>query len=224
MKIIYRFFQTDKEMQEFTIELNGATALSKPMSPAPYPAWTELGYRTCDGCTLKDTDHCPVAVRLVDPLARFTNIVSFERVRVEVETEERTCTKEVAMQEGIRSMFGLLMATSGCPSLSAFRPMARYHLPFSSFDETFFRICSIYLMQKFFAGETTLGRQQIVDGLNQISEQSAAVNEGIMNRLREGYVTQADSSPNAVAILAAFSGLVPLTAEAQLNKMEKLFA
>ena len=63
---------------------------------------------------------------------RFTNLVSYDQLRVVVETEERAVSANLSAQQGLASLIGLIMASSGCPRTAVFRPMARFHLPFSS--------------------------------------------------------------------------------------------
>ena len=224
LAITYRFLQPGLEAQEMTVRIDPATMRSAPLSDAPYPAWTRMDAGSCEGCEWKESDHCPVAIRLVKPVETFLFVVSFEQMEVEVESIDRTYSKKVDMQQGLSSLFGLVMATSGCPSLAAFRPMARFHLPFASFEETFFRVLSSCLMRHF--AEKNLenaSRDQIIAEVTEVYAKAGRVNEGLMQRLRTGIASMADSSPNAVALLAAFSGLVPLTADKQVKKIEALF-
>lgn len=222
IRILYRFLRDNNAPQELEVRIDEATLLSNPGTPEPYPSWTEMGALTCEGCNCQST-HCPIAVRLVRPLAMFRDIISYEPVTVEVETEERFYRKEMDMQQGLSSLFGLLMATSGCPSMATFRPMARYHLPFATFEETFFRVSGTYLLRELLSNSTDITRQSAIEGLNCVYQQVGRVNESVMRRLRASDGEMADSSPNAIALLAAFSGLVPLTAEKQLRLIERLF-
>lgn len=220
--ITYRFIRKAADDIVFPVTIHAETLLSTPLSDPPYPEWTKMDFYPCAACTCKET-HCPVAVRLVEPLRIFSEIISHEPATIEVETLQRRYVKDTDMQQGIGSLFGLLMATSGCPSLRVFRAMARYHLPFASFEETFFRVCGTYLMGELFRQEGMPSRESVVAGLSEVYERVSLVNSHIMQRLRKGHSSIADSSPNAVALLAAFSTLVPLTAEEQLQQIEKLF-
>lgn len=219
----YRFLREGREPQEITVKVDADTLLSEVGAEEPYPQWTRMETSPCEGCELPDAEYCPIALRLVRPLEMFRDVISYEPVTMEVETEERFYRKDVDMQQGLSSLFGLLMATSGCPSMATFRPMARYHLPFSTFEETFFRISGTYLLRELLSGAADIDRHSVVDGLNRVYQQVGLVNEGVMRRLRSGDDEMADSSPNAVALLAAFSGLVPLTADKQLREIERLF-
>lgn len=220
--ITYRFRREGEELQEIRVAIDRETLRSEPLSQPPYPDWVRLEFQQCAGCRWQESANCPVAERLVAPVEASLDVISFAEVDVEVETEERTYCHRLDMQEGLRSLFGLLMATSGCPSLSGFRPMARHHMPFSTFDETFFRITGVALMQQLFEKDAAT-RAETIARLNGIYADAAMVNAGVMERLRNGVEAMADSSPNAVALLAAFSGLVPLTAEKKLAEVEKLF-
>lgn len=222
IRTLYRFLRQGRPAQEIEVLVDAQTLLSDPGVPLPYPAWTRHDATPCE-CGDSEAEYCPLAIRLVRPLALFRDVISYEPVTVEVETEERFYRKEVDMQQALSSLFGLLMATSGAPAMAIFRPMARYHLPFSSFEETFFRVSGSYLLRELLRDAEEIDRHNVIDGLNRVYQQVARVNEGVMRRLRAGDSEMADSSPNAVALLAAFSGLVPLTAEKQLQEIARLF-
>lgn len=130
----------------YSIEIDPQALISTPLSSATPPDWARLEHEKCDNCTLSGTEYCPIAARLAHPVAQLKDIVSHERVTASVITPQRTYSKEVDIQEAIRSMFGLIMATSGCPSMEPFRFMARHHLPFSSMEETIARYICAYLM------------------------------------------------------------------------------
>ena len=48
------------------------------------------------------------------------------------------------------SLIGIYMVTSGCPIMDKLRPMARFHLPFASTEETIYRAISTYLLGQYF--------------------------------------------------------------------------
>ncbi len=224
IRVQYRF-QHDDWKAGFDIHVNPETLRSEPLPVSEVPRWAALDYQSCEGCEWKESGVCPIAERLAGPMEAFREVVSFEAMEVQVKTEERTYTKTdgIDAQQGLSSMFGLLMATSGCPKLAAFRPMARYHLPFSTFDETFFRVTGICLMTQLFKSNEPITRAGTVERLNRIYADAAEVNQRVLERLRSGFGEMADSSPNAVVLLASFSGLVPLMADKQLAEVEKLF-
>jgi len=42
-------------------------------------------------------------------------VVSYDQIRVTVETDERSITSTLSAQQAVASLMGLLMAASGCP-------------------------------------------------------------------------------------------------------------
>ena len=73
-----------------------------------------------------------------------------DQVRVTVESEERAVIATLSAQQALASLMGLIIASSGCPRTAVFRPMARFHLPFSSESETAYRVASMYLVAQHF--------------------------------------------------------------------------
>ena len=80
----------------------------------------------------------------------FADLVSYDKVRVTVESEERSVVATLSAQQALASLMGLIMASSGCPRTAVFRPMARFHLPFSSESETAYRVAAMYLLAQHF--------------------------------------------------------------------------
>ena len=94
--------------------------------------------------------HCPVALNIQGLVEAFRESRSHESVEVTVTTAERTFSKATTLHEGISSLLGLIMATSGCPIMERLKPMARFHLPFASLEETTYRMLSMYLVAQLF--------------------------------------------------------------------------
>lgn len=61
-------------------------------------------------------------------------------------TEERTYSKDTLLQQGLASLLGIVMTTSGCPVLEPLKPMVRFHLPFATLTETVYRMVSMCLV------------------------------------------------------------------------------
>ena len=133
-KVEYRLELENGSVVSHTIEIDRKTLISRAAVTDSLPEWTKLEHEKCAQCTLKDSEYCPIAVRLVTPVERFSELVSCNRVTTTVVTPERTYVKSGDVQDALRSMFGLIMATSGCPSMQPFKYMARYHLPFASLE------------------------------------------------------------------------------------------
>lgn len=223
LTITYRFERENLPPDEIAVQIDPREIRSAPLMEEPYPEWTRLEFMPCNHCTLKNTAHCPVAVRLHAPFQMFAQVASYTPVTVEVTTPERTYRKKTDMQGGLSSLFGLLMATSGCPSLRYFKLMAHSHLPFSSFEETFYRVASAYLFERLCSGKPVTDRAELLSAVDEIYKNASAVNGGILRRIREAYKGTADSTPNAVTVLSAYSSLMRMTVEEELEAFEARF-
>lgn len=149
MIIKYKFVFRDGS--EHVISVDVERAVDKPARPAiEPPAWTRLAYKQCHNCPLKAEEHeyCPPALDLAPVIGAFAKMISHAEAQVVVETPERVCGKDLQVQNALSSVVALIMATSGCPILGRMRGLARTHLPFSSIDETLFRIAGAYLIKQ----------------------------------------------------------------------------
>ena len=151
MKIKYEFFFENKRFEAFDLTFKKSDQSLQPFPKENAEPWTKLKFNQCRVCTLKATEHkyCPVARNLSYVLLQFKDDPSYEKVRVKVTSEQRVIEKEASLQEGVSPLMGLIMATSGCPVLDKFKPMAFMHLPFSNKDETIFRAVSTYLTAQY---------------------------------------------------------------------------
>lgn len=186
--------------------------------------WTELEFKKCSHCPLDPAfhPHCPFARSLCGFVHRFENFYSYERALVEVVSQQRTVVAEGPLQEAMASILGLIGATSGCPHLDFFRPMARFHLPFASERETLVRAFSLHLLGEYMRlggeGTQTVG----VDGLEARYRAVAQVNLGVAERIRAAFAK--DAVVNAIVILDTFAQAVPLVVQQALKELRPLFA
>lgn len=220
----YRFELPGGESHLFALELDRDTAaLSAPSMTDP-PEWTRLGFHQCNGCPLQAAavSHCPAALQLAEVIDRFTNLVSYDQLRVVVETEERAVTANLSAQQGLASLIGLIMASSGCPRTAVFRPMARFHLPFSSETETAYRVAAMYLMARHFAAEDGVQPEPGLAGLARVYEGLHLVNKGMAQRLRAA--SRQDAIVNAIVLLDVLVTLVPAAIEELLGEIKPAFA
>jgi hypothetical protein len=124
-------------------------------------------------------------------------------------------------QRALSSFLGLLFATSGCPYTDYFKPMARFHLPLSSLENTVYRFTSMYFMAQYFRNEEGNECSFDFDGLNKIFEDMHQLNIHISERIRNA--TQTDSSLNAVIQLDAMLGMMPFITDEQMYELRYLF-
>jgi hypothetical protein len=170
---------------------------------------------------MKDAPQCPAAVRLGAVIDRFADVVSFNQIQVTVETEERVISSQTTAQQGLASLIGLVLAASGCPRTAVFRPMARFHLPFSSDVETIYRVASMYLMAQHFAAREGRAHDIELKDLAMVYRGVHQVNVGLVQRLRAA--THQDAIVNAVVLLDVYTSLVPAALDELLNEIKPTF-
>ncbi len=220
----YRFELPGGQVHSFELELDRDTAaLASPPMANP-PDWTRLEFHQCKNCPLQVTAEarCPAAMHLAGVIDRFTDLVSYDQVRVIVETDEREVSARLSAQQGLASLIGLIMASSGCPRTAVFRPMARFHLPFSSEAETAYRVASMYLMAGHFAAAGGAHPEPGLAGLQRIYDGLHAVNKGMAQRLRAA--SRQDAIVNAIVLLDVLVTLVPAVIEELLEEIKPAFA
>lgn len=224
IRITYRIGLNEKTTEVFDFDLDGDSfeMMNKPI--ANPPPWTELGFKQCSHCPLKieEHTHCPLALQLYDVIERFHATRSIDEVKLEVVTEERTIVQTTAIQRVLSSMLGLISPTCGCPKTAYMRPMARFHLPLSSEEETVFRVAGMYLLAQYFLTHNGKKGQFAFDGLIKIYEDLHILNKAIASRLQ--YATDSDSSKNAITLLDMYSSLVPMLLEDQLVEIRGFFS
>ncbi|MDB5986026.1 MAG: hypothetical protein JWR16_1079 [Nevskia sp.] len=153
MNISYRFSFQDGTQQRINVDLlrnaeGAAPGQTMRAAPAPLPGWTRLDFQQCPNCPLSAAQHanCPAAADLAPTIGAFANIISYAEARVEVETPERTISRDCQVQQALNSLVGLIMSTSACPILGRMRGLARTHLPFATIEETLLRSVGSYLV------------------------------------------------------------------------------
>ena len=190
-----------------------------------FPFWTKLDFHQCPHCPLAlDTHpHCPLAVSLVDLVTQFDRVLSYDKIQLRVTTEERVIFQETTAQKGISSLMGLLMATSGCPVTSFFRPMARFHLPLASDKETIYRATSMYLLAQYYIKRENGIADFDLIGFKKHYESIDIVNSNIASRLRSAVKT--DSMINALVLLDSYAkGFSSFSIDDSLEEIRYLFA
>lgn len=149
MAVEYRISLDDEHGFNYKIELEREVLASDRLTAAD---WTRLEYQQCTNCPLSTREHerCPAAVDLQRVVEDFRGLPAFRKAWVHVRTEEREYSKLVNLEVALRSLLGVIMATSGCPILGRLKPMARSHLPFATDNEFVLRTVSMYLLRELF--------------------------------------------------------------------------
>lgn len=221
-KISYRFFTGKQAPLAVDLLFDRRTFKLDIPAQAPRPDWTRLGHHRCPNCTLPDDcAHCPAALGISMFLPTFKDAVSHDKAVVEVETGHRTIVAKTTLQTGLGSLIGLVCATSGCPLTRFLRPMARFHLPFASEEETLFRTFSIFLLGRYLesggSGTVSVG----VEGLRAHYADAEGVNRGMAERIRAAF--SKDAVVNAIVILDIFAQAVPYVVDDALAELRYLY-
>lgn len=205
------------ELDEVTFEL-AAPQLQR------LPAWTELNDHRCPNCPLDPATHlrCPLAASLVPVVHRLDGLLSWDLVRVEVVTAERTISQQTSAQRAIGSMLGLINSVSGCPHLAYFRPMARFHLPLANREETIYRATSMYLLAQYLRAQNGESPDFAMQGLQEIYSNVQVVNAAMVRRLR--HATETDYIVNAMVFLDLYALAVQHTITDSLDGIRHWFA
>lgn len=225
LQIEYRFEFEDRRCEEYTVELDSETIqIVSPPVQENLPEWTKLECEKCECCPLKsDTNrHCPMAVHISGLVDRFKDESSHSKVKVLVKTSEREIFKETSMQVGLFSLFGLIMATSGCPVTDFLRPMARFHLPFANMEESIIRSVSLYLLRQYFKARSGGQPDYELKGLDEHYEKLQKVNLGMSKRLQK-IPKSADATQNTVTSFHAISQMLCMSISRNLSSYQKLF-
>jgi len=223
VNIQYHFTLEGGAEEAFDLALDENTLELRVSESADLPPWTELGFRQCPNCPLQPATapHCPAAARLVGLVRGFARVLSYERVGVEVRTTERTIKLDTSAQQAVSSLMGLLMAVSGCPHTAFFRPMARFHLPGASTEETIYRAVSMHMLAQYYVQLAGGTPDLEFAGLLRNYETVQMVNRAFVKRLHAA--ADYDSTINALVVLDAWALTMPWAIDASLEGLRHLF-
>lgn len=218
----YHFTMTDDSREVFDLIIDARTLNMIVDVPDNPPFWTQIDYYQCPKCpfTKNARSLCPLSVSLVDVVKRFGRIISFEKLHVDVITNERIYSKDTTAHEGLSSLMGLIIACSKCPFTDFFKPMARFHLPFAGYEETIFRALSTYLLSLYFKNSGNEPDDKLA-GLSEIYQNIEELNVSVSKRLRAA--SQKDSTVNALIHLDVFAKFMTFPVEYNLERIGYLF-
>lgn len=222
MEVIKYFFKSDAGASlEFEVQLDRVELSQDKLQS--YPEWTKLDFNKCPNCPLESAahTHCPTAVDLEPVIRVFKSHKSYELMTIEVYTPDRIYIKKCDLQTGIRSLTGLIMATSHCPILSQLKCQAKFHLPFASIEETLFRTTGAYLIKQYFLHKSAGSADWDLNGLSKFYKDLELVNRAFFQRVLAS--SENDANLNAVGTLASLSMAVTFSLEEKLDEIRSLF-
>lgn len=220
MSVTYTFALAGGDSRLFRVSLE-----SRPDDPTvEKPEWTRLGHCQCSNCPLKKdaVKYCPAAVDILPVVEEFQDEPAYQKVTVKVEDERRSYEKETTLEESLRSLLGLIMATSRCPILSELRPMAIHHMPFANSEEFIMRSVSLYLLQQYFVKRHEGQPDWDLQGLVSRNQRLQLVNQALWQRIHT--VCKGDGNLKALLNFFSMASSVTFSLETQLRKLETRLA
>lgn len=216
----YRFRFGDNSIWEYDVASEDSDKTSRADD---LPEWTHLGFHQCSHCPLstREYQHCPYAVALIEP-ARITSMrPSHEPVTVTVTSRSRTITADTTLQRAMGSLLGLVGPFSGCPVTRILRPMARFHLPLSSPDETLFRTFGTYLLGQYLRQRQGLDADWRMASLSRVYSDLRQLNNGMSRRLRASQ--DQDAGVNSFVLLDLLAADVSYALEDYEGELDDSF-
>jgi len=223
INIRYLFRLPDNRQEVIDLHLDAKTLGLMNETPEKPPSWTDLDFHQCPNCllTVDANPNCPIALHLVKLLKIFENLLSYETIHVDITTPQRVISRETTAQKGVSSLMGLIMATSGCPHMDFFKPMARFHLPLANAEETVYRATSMYLLAQYFLQKEGKEADMELEGLKIIYSNIQIINESMAGRLRA--ISEKDVALNSLVILDIFAQTLTFVIEDSLDEVHYLF-
>lgn len=219
MAIEYRITLDDSHEFSYRIELDRDYDRERALAA---PSWTRLEHQQCSNCPLKrkDFSHCPAAVDLHRVIEDFHGLPAFKKAQFWVRTPEREYTKQAGLEEGLRALLGVIMATSACPVLGRLKPMAQNHLPFANNQEFILRAVSLYLARQYFNFREGRHADWELKGLVRLFQQLQLVNQAFWQRIHD--TCEGDSNLKAFLSFFSMSSSMTYSLETQLQKIRPL--
>jgi len=223
-RIDYRFDFPGGERKSMSFCLDRTTLLMKPAALDDPPAWTAMDFHRCPVCRSRTegAGGCPVALNMAQTVEEFREYLSFDEVTVTVTTEERSYVKQTSLQFGLSPLLGIIMVSSGCPTMEKLKPNVRYHLPFASLDETVYRSITMFLLGQFYRQRRGESVDWSLAGLQQLYDEVGEVNNAFAERLRAA--ARKDANINALVNLHCLGEMVTPSVDSVLDEMEGYFS
>lgn len=185
--------------------------------------WTKIDYNQCTNCppqTAKQK-YCPVALDIEEITGKFKDVISIERADVWVHTKDRSFFKNCDVQEALKTLFGLIMASGSCPVLSRLKPLTCFHLPFATIEETIQHLVGIYLIkQHLIYREGESAPDWDLKGIEELYQQLETVNIHLMNRLRDA--SSKDANLNALYLFVTLTTLIATDIHEMLEELNPM--
>lgn len=217
----YQFDFPDGHQKQFRVDFDNQSLRSKLPDGSQYPDWTQLEFNQCLNCPLTSEDYlyCPLAVNLVPIVYWCKDLASYDEVDVIITSAEREVRAHTSLQHAISSLLGLLMSSSACPKMKFLRPLARFHLPLATHEETIFRAVSATFLKEYF-NENEKNTNPLAE-LKQQYQELQDLNRFMAERIRSAI--NRDAVVNAIVLLDVLSKSVSFSLDDSLQQIRYLF-
>lgn len=217
----YQFNFADGHQKEFCVDFDNQSLRSKLSDGDEFPDWAHLEFNQCINCPLTTDDYlyCPLAVNLVPIIYWCKDLISYDTVNVTITSAEREVNAHTDLQRAISSLLGLLMSSSDCPKMKFLRPLARFHLPLATHEETIYRAVSATLLKEYLSEEKT--NADPLDELKKQYQELQDLNRFIAERIRRAI--KRDAAVNAIVLLDVLSKRVSFSIDDSLKQIRYLF-
>jgi hypothetical protein len=218
----YLFDFGDNKVKTFEVRLNASTLSLVLPGSYEIPSWA-TAFR-CSQCPPETADArcCSICINISHLIEEFKTFDSVTPCRISVQTKERDYSLKSDVQRGLSSLLGLYMATSDCPFLGFLRPMARFHLPFASTEETIFRSTGSYLIGQYFKAKNNNRADFELSRLPAIYSRVSKINHDIIRHLRKNYYAH-DAYANSLVILENFAQMISAFLPEELDEFASFY-
>lgn len=218
-KITYNLILKNGKEYTFEVDIDRKDLIKKANNEI-HAFWTKLDYSQCSNCPLQASNHtyCPAALDIEEIARKFEDIISIEHADVWIYTKNRSFFKKCDVQEALKSLFGLIMASGSCPILSRLKPLTYFHLPFASPDETVHHLVGTYLIKQYLIHrEGKSDPDWELKGIVKLYGELETVNIHLMKRLQDA--SNKDANANALYIFVTLTSLIAM----DINHMLEAF-
>lgn len=220
--IRYTFAFADGSHAEFCID-EKASVPAIPCSPDGLPAWMDLDTHRCPHCPLTRSKRmvCPAFEAIFPTIKSFDHRVSSDTCDLTVEQNGVTHHAHTSIQNAARSLIGLQLALSGCPTMRKLRPLARFHMPLADADETIFRVFGMHMLRQYFRHAKGGPADWSLPELQALYRDIHELNRQLAKRIRAA--SHKDAAVNGLVILDAFAHEVEYNIETNLGQLAPYF-
>lgn len=222
----YKFDFPDGSQKQFKVDFDKSSLQSKVVSEDHYPDWAQLEFNQCDICPLTSEDslYCPLMVNLVPIIYWCKDLASYDEVEVTIVSAEREVRAKTSLTRAVSSLLGLLMSSSACPKMKFLRPLARFHLPLATHEETIFRAVSASFLNDYFESfekKENSNNENTLKKMKQQYNELQDLNRFIAERIR-GAIKR-DAAVNAIVLLDILSKRISFSIDDSLQSIRYLF-